>query len=57
MLALGLAYGIGKPLIILQPQNSVPLGEQYNDGYLCYSGADDLKQALTERFSRLLKAE
>jgi len=57
MLALGLAYGIDKPLIILQPQNSVPLGEQYNDGYLYYSEADDLKKALTVILSRLLKAE
>ena len=55
MLALGLAYGIGKPVIILQPQNSAALGDHHNSGYLLYSGADDLKKALSAMLSQLLK--
>ena len=55
MLALGLAYGIGKPVIILQPQSGVNLGEQNNNGYLRYAGADDLKRALSTMLFQLLK--
>jgi hypothetical protein len=46
LLALGLAYGIGKPLIVLQPQHQLPLGAVHNQGYVRYAGADDLKDAL-----------
>jgi hypothetical protein len=56
MLALGLAYGIDKPLIILQAQDNVTLGEQNNNGYLRFTGADDLKRALGARLSQLLKS-
>jgi len=56
MLALGLAYGIGKPVILLQPQGSVALGEQNNDGCLRYAGADDLKRALSTMLLPLLKS-
>lgn len=56
MLALGLAYGIGKPVVILQPQNKVTLGEQYNNGYLLYVEADDLKKALSATLTKLLKS-
>jgi hypothetical protein len=55
MLALGLAYGIGKPVIILQSQDDVALGEQHNNGYLRYAGADDLKKALGAMLLQLLK--
>lgn len=47
MLALGLAYGIGKPTIILQPQHGKPLGELVSDKHLRYSGASDIKAGLT----------
>ncbi len=56
MLALGLAYAIDKPLIILQAQDNVTLGEQNNNGYLRFAGADDLKKALGARLSQLLKS-
>lgn len=54
MLALGLAYGIGKPVIILQPQGELPLGELNNSGYLRYAGAPDLKAALRILLAQLL---
>lgn len=54
MLALGLAYGIGKPLIILHHQNDVTLGNMNNNGYLCYAGADDLKASLIDLLPQLL---
>jgi hypothetical protein len=54
MLTLGLAYGIGKPLIILQPQHQLPLGALHNQGYVRYAGADDLKEALGSLLPPLL---
>lgn len=54
MLALGLAYGIGKPVIILQQQNSATLGEKSNSGYLLYTNADDLKTGLSAMLPQLL---
>lgn len=56
MLALGLAYGIDKPVIILEQQDKVIFGEQYSNGYLLYAGADDLKKELSTILSRLLKS-
>lgn len=54
MLALGLAYGIGKPMIILQQQQDTPLGEMNNNGYVQYAGADDLKTSLRSLLTHLL---
>jgi len=56
MLALGLAYGIGKPVVILRQQNEPPLGEINNCGYLCYAGADDLKTSLSTLLPELLSS-
>lgn len=56
MLAMGLAFGIGKPVIILQPQGNVALGEQNSNGYLRYAGADDLKKALGTMLFQLLNS-
>jgi hypothetical protein len=56
MLALGLAYGVGKPLIILQRQGDATLGEINNSGYLCYVGAADLKTSLRSMLPKLLKS-
>ena len=55
MLALGLAYGCGKPLVILQPEADTPLGAMNNNGYLRYNGAADLKAALRALLPTLLK--
>ena len=55
MLALGLTYGIGKPVIILQPQNDAALGELNNEGYLRYAGAADIKENLSAILPQLLK--
>lgn len=57
MLALGLAYGIGKPTIILQPQNDTTLGEISNNGYIRYSAADDLKTSLRNLLPQRLDAQ
>jgi len=57
MLALGLAYGIGKPVIILQQQNSVTLGEISNKGYLRYAGAADIKSTLSTILPQLLESD
>jgi hypothetical protein len=54
MLAMGLAYGIGKPVIILQRQNDETLGEMNNNGYICYANADDLKTSLRALLPQLL---
>jgi hypothetical protein len=54
MLALGLAYGIGKPTIILQPQADATLGEINSKGHISYSGADDLKRSLRNLLPQLL---
>jgi hypothetical protein len=54
LLALGLAYGIGKALVILQPQDEIALGAAVNSGYLRYSGAADLKSALRTLLPQLL---
>lgn len=54
MLALGLAYGIGKPVIILQQQNEIPLGKRSNNGYVRYACADDLKTSLRVLLPQLL---
>ena len=56
MFALGLAYGIGKPVIILQQQNDTTLGELNNNGYLRYSGAADLKTSLRKLLPQLLES-
>ncbi len=54
MLALGLAYGIGKPVIILQQQSDVTLGELSNNGHLRYTSAADLKTALKAMLPKAL---
>lgn len=55
MLALGLAYGIGKPVIVLQRQDETPLGAQVNNGYLRYASAADIKKTLGSMLAQLLK--
>lgn len=55
MLALGLAYGIGKPVIILQQQNDVTLGKLNNIGYVRYTNATDVKSNLAALLSQLLR--
>ncbi len=47
MLALGLAYGIGKPVIILQQQPEVTLGTMNNNGHILYTTVKDLNASLT----------
>ena len=54
MLALGLAYGIGKPMIIIQHQNEVVLGNMNNNEHVRYAGADDLKTSLRALLPQLL---
>jgi len=56
MLALGLAYGIGKPMIILQQQHDTPLGEMNNSGYVQYACADELKTSLRSLLTHLLSS-
>lgn len=56
MLALGLAYGIGKPVIILQQQEEVALGAMNSSAYLRYDGAADIKQALRALLPQLLES-
>ncbi len=56
MLALGLAYGVGKPVVILQHQNDAMLGEMSNNGYVRYAGADDLKNTLRAMLPQLLQS-
>lgn len=56
MLALGLAYGIGKPVVILQPQTDPPLGEMHNSGYLRYAGAAEIKKKLGLLLPTLLES-
>ncbi|MCF6178010.1 MAG: hypothetical protein L3J63_01285 [Geopsychrobacter sp.] len=47
MLALGLAYGIGKPVIMLHPQHEAPLGTLQNIDTLGYGDNADIKSMLT----------
>jgi len=47
MITLGLAYGTGKKLIILQRQGEPPLGLLANQGHIPYRNAAELKTALT----------
>ncbi len=54
MLALGLAYGIGTPIVILQQQTEDRLGEMANSGYVHYTGATDLKASLRTMLPALL---
>ena len=54
MLALGLAWGIGKPVIILQPESDEAFGEINNQGYVRYTGATDLKTTLGTMLPELL---
>lgn len=56
MFALGLAYGTGKPIILLQSQDGGDLGSMANNGYLRYTGAADLNSALTATLGTLLKS-
>lgn len=56
MLVLGLAYGIGKPIIVLQQQEDPELGAKINNGYVRYAGAADLKTSLSSRLSQLLRS-
>ncbi len=54
MLALGLAYGIDKPAIILQQQDEPRLGEINNTAYLPYTGAAEIKATLSAMLPQLL---
>lgn len=54
MLALGLAYGIDKPVIILQQQDETELGKLNNSGYLRYAGVRDIKKNLSAMLPQLL---
>ncbi len=56
MLALGLAYGTGKPVIILQQQDEVTLGALANSGYVRYSGNTDLKTDLSSILAHHMKS-
>jgi hypothetical protein len=47
MLALGLACGTGKKLVILQQQGEAPLGLPAGHGHIRYTNAAELKTALT----------
>ena len=47
MLALGLAYGAGKPVIIVQQQDEATLGALAGNGYVHYTGTADLKTSLS----------
>lgn len=54
MLALGLAYGIAKQVVILQQQDGASLGALGNHGYLRYSNPDEIKTALSAVLPKLL---
>lgn len=55
MLALGLAYGTGKPVIILQDQDGVALGALANHGFVSYRAPTDLKTALAIQLANHLR--
>jgi hypothetical protein len=55
MLVLGLAYGAGKPVIILQQQGSPPLNVLASNGYVHYHGTADLKTSLGSLLARQLQ--
>ncbi len=55
MLALGLAYGIGKPMIIVQHTHEVTLGDMNTNGHVRYTGADDLMTSLRVLLQRLIQ--
>jgi hypothetical protein len=57
MLALGLAYGIGKPVVILQQQQEMTLGGVNNLAYVRYAGAAEIKTALCEILPQLLASD
>ncbi len=54
MLALGLAWGIGKPVITLQPQCDTAFGEPNNNVLVRYADAADLKVSLRAILTKLL---
>lgn len=55
MLALGLAYGIGKPVIVVQQQDEPPLGAVANNGFIRYAGTAEFKTALGAALPPLLQ--
>ena len=54
MLALGLAQGVGKPVVILQQQSAALLGEMSNNGYVRHAESDALKNSLRAMLPQLL---
>lgn len=56
MLALGLAYGAGKPVIVLQQQDDVTLGALASNGYVRYTGTTDLKTALSSMLAHHMQS-
>ena len=57
MLALGLAYGSGKPVIILQPESETEFGKAYSAGHLKYSESTDIRSGLEAILSELLSLQ
>ncbi len=57
MLALGLAYGSGKPVVILQPESETEFGKAYSLGHLKYSQDTDIRAALEAILSELLSLQ
>ncbi|WP_020678262.1 hypothetical protein [Geopsychrobacter electrodiphilus] len=56
MLTLGLAYGIGKPVILLQPLNEPPLGGGNNPDLLCYADTAEIKTLLGNHLQAMTTA-
>jgi hypothetical protein len=56
MLALGLAHGSGKPVVILQQQSEEPLGAIHSVGHLRYASAANLKTRLGTLLREKLKS-
>ena len=57
MLALGLAYGSGKPVVILQPESETEFGKEYSSGHLKYSESTDIRAGLEAILSELLSLQ
>ncbi len=46
MFALGLAYGLGKQVLVLQPQGEQPITAEETKNHCAYTGPDNLRQKL-----------
>lgn len=57
MLALGLTYGSGKPVVILQPESETEFGKEYSSGHLKYSESTDIRAGLEAILSELLSLQ